>query len=242
MEFVLFFVLVPVVVVITLFIWSASQKRGLAKILAAVPEFHASDKYVGEQSAIAIDPDGQKICVLKNPSVFRVYSFGQILGTEIVEDGYSVEKTSRGSQAGGVIVGGLLGGGVGAVIGGLSGKKKVSQKVSSIQLKVTVEDVKEPLQTIDFLDTTVAFGGGADRSSSVYQQAMSVASRWQAHLVVAMKQATRTASQQPSSQTDNAGSAPTSVADELVKLADLRARGILTQEEFDSQKSKILSR
>ncbi|MBQ7462807.1 MAG: SHOCT domain-containing protein [Bacteroidaceae bacterium] len=32
-----------------------------------------------------------------------------------------------------------------------------------------------------------------------------------------------------------------SVADELAKLADLRAKGILTEEEFSAQKAKLLS-
>jgi hypothetical protein len=33
---------------------------------------------------------------------------------------------------------------------------------------------------------------------------------------------------------------PTSTADELTKLADLRDRGIITNEEFDSQKAALL--
>jgi hypothetical protein len=31
------------------------------------------------------------------------------------------------------------------------------------------------------------------------------------------------------------------VADELSKLADLKAKGILTEDEFNSQKSKLLN-
>jgi hypothetical protein len=37
----------------------------------------------------------------------------------------------------------------------------------------------------------------------------------------------------------NAGTA--SIADQLAKLAELRDRGVLTPEEFDSQKAKILA-
>lgn len=36
-------------------------------------------------------------------------------------------------------------------------------------------------------------------------------------------------------------SAPVSNADELNKLAELKERGVLTQEEFDNQKSKLLN-
>lgn len=35
---------------------------------------------------------------------------------------------------------------------------------------------------------------------------------------------------------------PTSVADELAKLAELRDKGIITQEEFEKQKAKLLAR
>ena len=38
-----------------------------------------------------------------------------------------------------------------------------------------------------------------------------------------------------------AASTPASTADQLAKLADLRDRGVLTQEEFDKEKAKILA-
>lgn len=38
----------------------------------------------------------------------------------------------------------------------------------------------------------------------------------------------------------NTGNAPVSVADELVKLKGLLDAGVLTQEEFDAQKAKLL--
>lgn len=43
----------------------------------------------------------------------------------------------------------------------------------------------------------------------------------------------------PTTSADQASS-PALVADELRKLADLRAQGILTQEEFDRQKRRLL--
>jgi Bacterial PH domain/Short C-terminal domain len=48
------------------------------------------------------------------------------------------------------------------------------------------------------------------------------------------------ASTQPSQPATPAGSVA-SVADELLKLASLRDSGILTQEEFDAQKSKLIA-
>jgi hypothetical protein len=48
------------------------------------------------------------------------------------------------------------------------------------------------------------------------------------------------ASTQPSQAAIQTGSGP-SVADELLKLASLRDSGILTQEEFDAQKAKLIA-
>ncbi|WP_404714066.1 SHOCT domain-containing protein [Sphingomonas sp. MMS24-J13] len=38
------------------------------------------------------------------------------------------------------------------------------------------------------------------------------------------------------------GNARLGIADELIKLADLKAKGIITQVEFDAQKAKLLAR
>jgi hypothetical protein len=48
------------------------------------------------------------------------------------------------------------------------------------------------------------------------------------------------ASTQPSQAAPQTGSGP-SVADELLKLASLRDSGILTQDEFDAQKAKLIA-
>ena len=38
-----------------------------------------------------------------------------------------------------------------------------------------------------------------------------------------------------------ASDSPASTADQLAKLADLRDRGVLSQEEFDREKAKVLA-
>jgi hypothetical protein len=43
------------------------------------------------------------------------------------------------------------------------------------------------------------------------------------------------------SYVQEAAGSPTSPADELAKLADLRDKGVITTQEFDSQKTKILA-
>jgi hypothetical protein len=76
---------------------------------------------------------------------FKIFSYRDILESEVLEDGHSVTKTSRSSQLAGTLVGGLLLGGVGAIIGGLSGKKTTHKKVTRIELKVVVNDTSHPI-------------------------------------------------------------------------------------------------
>ncbi|WP_223198283.1 hypothetical protein [Bacillus velezensis] len=51
----------------------------------------------------------------------------------------------------GIIAGGLLGGGIGAAIGGLSASSTQTEMVKSITLKITVENLKNPIHYIHFL-------------------------------------------------------------------------------------------
>ena len=56
-----------------------------------------------------------------------------------------------------------------------------------------------------------------------------------------MQQAAHAAKAQQEYIRDVAGSTPTSAADQISQLADLRDKGALTDEEFQTQKAKILA-
>ena len=78
---------------------------------------------------------------------FILILFKDILSVEIIEDGVSVTRTSRRSQLGGALVGGVLAGGVGAIIGGTSGGKTTSENI----IKVNDIDIHNPINTINFI-------------------------------------------------------------------------------------------
>lgn len=81
--------------------------------------------------------------------------FKDILSVEIIEDGVSVTRTSRSSQLGGALVGGVLSGGVGAIIGGASGSKTTTENIKQINLLITVNDIHNPIYTINFFSSNV---------------------------------------------------------------------------------------
>ncbi len=190
--------------------------------------------------AIAIDENRKKICLLKQNERNEHYydrvieadilSYQDILSSEILVDGTTITKTSRGSQLGGALIGGLVFGGAGAIIGGLSGKTESSNKTNSAELLITVNRVKNPNYKI-----SLPFGQE--------WSAMEQAQHWHSVMKVIIKQAdiedtatqAKLIEEKPSQISDN------SVADEIVKLGKLKEQGLLTSEEFLKLKSKLLS-
>jgi hypothetical protein len=134
-------------------------------------------------------------------------------------DGISITKTSRTSQIGGALLGGILFGGFGALVGGLTGKTSTSNKVNRIDLRLTVNNTEAPFHEVHF-------------------RSMQMARQWHALIEVLIKRA---------DEDERRAQAPEpkrveSIADELAKLAELRRQEILTENEFNEQKAKLLSR
>ena len=191
------------------------------------------------RGGIAIDTQNQQIGILRNQlSQPSMIPYRDLLSSEIIEDGETVTKTSRGSQLGGVLIGGLALGGVGAIIGGLSGSSKSFDKVSKIALMITINDVKNPVHYVMFLDDGIA----RKKSHAAYKNAMGEAQKWHGKLKVVIHQADREDRQQEQKETaKTVVTVPQeSLADELAKMSELRDRGILTEKEFASQKAKLL--
>jgi hypothetical protein len=159
--------------------------------------------------------------------------YKDIFSSEIFEDGVTITKTVRSSQIGGALIGGLALGGVGAVVGGLTGKTQASDKVDKVDLRLTVNDTKNPIFNLNFLNLPMK------KNDTQYKQAIERARHWHGLIEVLIKLA------------DNEDKAVTkmkdppkplvgSIADELKKLAELRDEGILSVDEFQQQKLKLL--
>lgn len=186
-------------------------------------------------SALGIDEPKRKIAIATHgEEAARVYPFADILAVEIVEDGRSVTKTSSSRSIGGAIVGGLIAGPAGLVVGGLGGRTtgRELRDVRAIDVVITVADMAHPRHVLRVLDAP----HGLRAESRDYQAARRDAEDLLATLKAAIELADREA---------GAGQAATpaapSVADELEKLAALRDKGVLTEEEFQAQKRGLLA-
>lgn len=213
--------------------------------------YYISEDY---KSVIAIDETKQKICFVENTVKgidkfknnskgfsydYTLYNFKDLLEAEILQDGETVTKTSRGSQIGGALIGGVLAGGIGAIIGGLSGGTTSDNEFNQIALKVLMNDTQNPVKLIYFLDEVAS----VKKYEEKYKEANSNSMEWHGLLKVIIQQVDKEDRKQFESRKEPivAPSNNFSIADELKKLSDLHKEGILSEDEFNEHKKKILS-
>lgn len=186
-------------------------------------------------NGIAIDEKRCKICLVSlvdDNVITKIYTYKDILEVEILEDGFSFSKTSRGSQIGGMLLGGITLGGVGAIIGGLSGSTNQVEKVKNITLKIVINDTRVPM----FMLNILSFDNGVLKNSSTYINFMNTARRWHSLLSVLIKKA-----DEEDEEKENSPNLVISVADEILKLKKLLNEKLLSEEEFEEQKNKLLN-
>jgi hypothetical protein len=188
---------------------------------------------------ISIDENKKKVSFIDGVR-FRVYNYRDILSSEVLIDGNEVIKTSRTSQIGGALIGGILAGGVGAIIGGLSADQTKESKVSKVDVLIVVNDTRNPTFVLNFFNK--------DDKDSLYPYPIEMvkdeieqAKQLHRLISVLIRQADEEdlIEEQNKSHKDAILNS-SSVADEIRKLADLRADGLLTDEEYDKQKAKLM--
>ncbi|GEM_PF-1290321 len=163
------------------------NRKIMASLVGKLTDFNSTQQLISfdGMSGIAIDNQRKKVCLLKNNTqkiYAQIINFNDIISSEIHEDGQTTSRTSRSSQIGGTLVGGLLLGGVGAVIGGLSGNTIYTDKIHKIELIITVNDTLQPLHIITFLNVELA------KNSTFYNQIINGARHWHAIIDVIIKQ------------------------------------------------------
>lgn len=231
------FIIIVLVIIFVIYemVKQSNRKNEMEQKLQTLPDFKATQKLmsVNGNSGIAIDDEAKKVCLIKHQSgdiSHRVFSYRDILASEVVEDGHTTTKTSRGSQIGGALLGGIVFGGAGAVIGGLSGRRSTTEKVLTVELRVVVNDIKDPVHAIHLLAID------CEKSTALYRMARQNADYWHSLITVLIKQADR-----EDEALQNKSSGQMSVADELLKLSSLLEKGFITSEEFQTQKARLLS-
>jgi len=221
---------------------TSQNKKEMEEDLNHLTNFDATQKFMGVDgiSGIAIDEDKKEICIIKkkgNDFALDVISYNDLLSSEIFEDGKTITRSSRASQLGSALIGGLAFGGIGAIVGGLSGSKTSTHKVSKVDLRITINKTNAPIHDVNFMNFE---GKGTE---IVYPGAIQRARHWHSLLevIISRTDAEDKLNENRINQNATETVVYSSVADELSKLVDLKNQGIITEEEFASQKTKLLS-
>lgn len=168
---------------------------------------------------------------------YRVFNYSDILDVSYEENGSLIYTKSTSRTIGGAIVGGALMGGAGAVVGGLSGASQQNKEIKSMDIKILLRNTNNTSKILHFNDANRVLKTKEEKDRKLYSSYLNNANRAKDILSVIIDNTRQTNIPHIQSTTVPATS---SVADELTKLAKLKSDGVLTEEEFLAQKSKLL--
>ena len=182
-----------------------------------------------------------KVLVLVGPGYHEIFNYSDIIEVSYEENGSQLYTKSAGRTVGGAVVGGVLMGGAGAVVGGLSGASKQNKEIKNMDIKILLRSTSRTSFVLHFKDVDRVLKTKEDADRKLYETYVKNANQAKDVLSVIIDNAKQASAPiaQPIAQPVVAP-ASSSVADELAKLAKLKADGILTDEEFRDQKSKLL--
>ena len=191
-------------------------------------------------SYLFVMDDFFKVLVLIGHGSHEIFNYADIIEVSYEENGNQLYTKSAGRTVGGAIVGGVLMGGAGAVVGGLSGASKQNKEVKSIDIKILLRSTNRTSYVLHFNDANRLLKTKEDSDKTLYETYTKNANEAKDILSVIIDNAKRMAAQAAPVISQPATPQSISVADELTKLAKLKADGILTDEEFVAQKKLLL--
>ncbi len=152
------------------------RQKQMPRAIGAVPNFSASAQYVdvGAKTGIAFDNATAKFCFLSrgyDGIAATVVDARNIVRAEIVQDGTT--RTVRSGGGGGIVMLGHFG----VPVGGQS-TEVTSERVTTLQLRVVVDDPASPVRTVSFLTPDTERGGPTHR------YALDIAQSWLARIDV----------------------------------------------------------
>ncbi|WP_268623655.1 SHOCT domain-containing protein [Paenibacillus alvei] len=206
--------------------------------------FTTSQKYVSNDltTSIMLDEANKKLCIVySKPADKLMLNYKDILESEIIEDGHTITKTSRSSQFGGALLGGMIFGETGAIIGGLSAQTKSEKEVTRVDLKVVVNNTSKPVHIINFLSEVSLETGNKvaiKKDDPKYKEAINTVNHWHGLISVLIRQADEMDRIEQEKKKDHMSSI--SVVDELKKLSDLFKDGALTEQEYKELKEHLI--
>lgn len=183
--------------------------------------------YINEHDRTLFIPPHGFMDKYGTPLETRVVNFGNLLSYELIEDGETITSGGLGAAALGALTFGIGG----AIVGSVVGSKKSRGTCSQLEIKLTLNKLEDPVKYIVFNKTAIP------RSGIIYKEL-----KLQANECLALLENIMQGNRNKQSQSnENEKTKPlTSEADELLKFHELLGKGIISQEEFERMKKKIL--
>ena len=180
------------------------------------------------------------LVIIGRDMMHKTLSYSDIIEVTYIENGDQLFTKSTGRTVGGAIVGGVLMGGAGAVVGGLSGNTQQNKVVKNMDIKVLLRSTEETTCILHFMDSSNPLKTKEASDKTLYEVFLKNANKAKDLLSVIIDDAKQALPPFAPVISQPVTTQPSSVADELTKLAKLKADGILTDEEFQAQKAKLL--
>lgn len=180
------------------------------------------------------------VLVIITPISYELLNYSDILEVSYEENGAQLYSKSAMRTVGGAIVGGALMGEVGSVIGGLSGDTKENREIKTMDIKILLRNTQRPSCVLSFNDSKRTLKTKNSTDNELYEAYKENANKAKDILSVIIDKAKQSISI-PIRQEASQSVQQSSLADELTKLAKLKSDGILTEEEFNVQKAKLLN-
>jgi hypothetical protein len=169
-------------------------------------------------------PDG----LLGRKKNARVYDFDDIVEYQLLQDGDTIMEGGLGNA----IVGGMLGGSMGALINAAASDKRAKSVVTSLRIKITINDLADPAVYINLITTETRVG------TQAYNTQYAVAQQILSALTLIRK---RENSPEPTTTHAKGTEIPSSPADEILKYKTLLDSGAITLDEFEAMKKRLLN-
>ena len=188
-----------------MFVFRGERNRNRAKrewIIQAYEHLKGHDKEFEADNELSLM--NYKIAVSEKKETIKLYemdesnqiketliNFGDIMESELQIDSQTIMKASRGNQVAGALVGNLVAGSIGAIIGGSSPNMIQNEKTQSITLKITTEDIKNPIHKFEFLPPMEGNHTGYEKNNPVLKQALERAEYWNSVIDIAIRKSNK---------------------------------------------------
>lgn len=188
--------------------------------------------FINDYSKIMLDETHKKIAIY-NEEGFQCFKYEDLIDFEIVENGSSIIQSKIAST----LAGGILLGGLGA-LAGANGRKQINDICNSLILKMYFSNNGAVCITEKINDRALYKNSIEYKSlSSTVDNIVSVLKYVKQQADYSVYSNSKTASAKENNKIED-----TSSINQLEKLAELKEKGIITEEEFEESKKKILSK